>query len=212
MKRRSLLIPLALLASCGGGGAGPGPADLPLVDLEGDSLTSSHIAVPPGRLPVPTVRRINELAADRFLAIDNSQPGARIADALNGSDTMPGDPYAERIKTMPARVVVLRWGGSDAILGTPPDVFERQLRQMVALTREAGPIPLLVEVINHDQYKAQADTFNAINHRVAADMGVDIVLIRDLPWALIDGIHPDQATADLIDARITDQVLRELNL
>ncbi|MFC5498126.1 hypothetical protein ACFPOE_11320 [Caenimonas terrae] len=210
MKRRAVFtLSAALLASCGGGGASAAQ-ELPLVNLEGDSLTSSHIAVPPGRLAVPTVRRINELAADRFLAIDNSQPGARIVDALEGSDTMPGDPYATRVRITPARVAVLRWGGSDAILGTAPDLFGQQLREMVRLTRDAGVAPLLVEVINHDQWKVQADIFNAINHQVATDTSTPIVLIRDLPWALVDRIHPDQATADAIDGRITTKVLELL--
>ena len=139
MKPRCWLCGLlaVLCAGCGGGSpAEPPAAPAPrVIEFYGDSLTFGSIEGPAGtltRLAVPPVRRAQELLGTSALCVDLSLPGATVADALAGVAMMPFGRFAEHVAATPATVLVIRYGGADAIRGTPLADFERDLAAMVA--------------------------------------------------------------------------------
>jgi hypothetical protein len=143
----------ALCAGCGGGEAPepkPPEPNLRVIEFYGDSLTFGSIAGRAGelaRLSVPPVRRAQEMLGEAALAVDYSLPGATAADALAGVAGMPFGPFAGHIATSPAHTLVLRYGGADAVRGTPLADFERDLSALVTLAQSAGKTVLLVGVI-----------------------------------------------------------------
>jgi hypothetical protein len=198
----SFITAMAILAGCGGGG---GDDAQPIVAVSGDSLTSSHVMVAPGRLDVPSVRRLNEYAKGRFFAIDWSQPGATTVHAIEGSPTLPVEAFATLIKSAPIKTVVLRWGGADAVLHVPVEVFRKNLTDMVNMANEAGVRPVLVEVIDLGGGNSAPSTErNLIVHEVAAATGATLVPLRDLACGFIDPVHPGQECVDAHMARLAE--------
>ena len=203
-----------LAAMCAGCGGGETPhADAPrVIEWYGDSLTFGSIAGPGGeltRLPVPPVRRAQELLGSAALCVDLSLPGATVADALAGVAMMPFGAFGQHIKTSAADTVVIRYGGADALRGTPLAAFERDLGALAALARVTGKRVLLVGVIetaSHD-----TDAYDLAVERTADALGLGFVDVRSVPYALpddlADGVHPAQAWSD----RITAAIVRHLN-
>ena len=193
----------ALCAGCGGGA----PAPAQVVEFYGDSLTFGSIEGPAGelaRLSVPPVRRAQELLGDGFLCVDYSLPGATAADALAGVAGMPFGPFAEHVKTTSARLLVIRYGGADAVRGTPLADFERDLGEMVTLAQAAGKTVLLVGVIATTT--GVTDDYDLAVERAADAFGPGFVDVRAVPFALpddlADDVHPAQAWSDRITALI----------
>lgn len=199
----------ALCAGCGGGDA-PAPAPR-VIEWYGDSLTFGSIAGPGGeltRLPVPPVRRAQELLGSAALCVDLSLPGATVADALAGVAMMPFGAFGQHIKTSAADTVVIRYGGADALRGTPLAAFERDLGAMAALARVAGKRVLLVGVI--ETPAADTSAYDLAVERTADALGTGFVDVRAVPvtWPddLADAVHPAQAWSD----RITAAIVRHL--
>ena len=191
----------ALCAGCGGG-------DQPrVIEWYGDSLTFGSIAGPSGeltRLAVPPVRRAQELLGDTALCVDLSLPGATVRDALDGVAMMPFGAFEHHIKASAADTVVLRYGGADALRGTPLAAFERDLGALAALARVAGKRVLLVGVINTPG--GETDAYDLAVERTADALGLGFVDVRSVPFAfpddLADGVHPAQAWSDRLTAAI----------
>ncbi len=211
----------ALLAAlCAGCGGDSQPSPLAprarIIEFYGDSLTFGSIAGPAGeltRLAVPPVRRAQELLGNSALCVDLSLPGATAADALAGVAGMPFGPFAGHIKVSPASTVVLRYGGADAVRGTPLADFERDLGAMVTLAQAAGKTVLLVGVIAFhpvgDVTQAladRADEFDLAVERTADALGTGFVDVRAVPVTfpgdLADPVHPAQAWSDRLTAAI----------
>ncbi len=193
----------ALCAGCGGGA----PAPAQVVEFYGDSLTFGSIEGPAGelaRLSVPPVRRAQELLGAGFLCVDYSLPGATAADALAGVAGMPFGPFAEHVKTTSARLLVIRYGGADALRAVPLADFERDLAAMVALAQAAGKRVLLVGVIA--TATGETDDFDLAVERTADAHGTGFVDVRAVPYTLpddlADAVHPAQAWSDRITAAI----------
>ncbi len=193
----------ALCAGCGGGA----PAPAQVVEFYGDSLTFGSIEGPAGelaRLSVPPVRRAQELLGAGFLCVDYSLPGATAADALAGVAGMPFGPFAEHVKTTSARLLVIRYGGADALRAVPLADFERDLAAMVALAQAAGKRVLLVGVIA--TATGETDDFDLAVERTADAHGTGFVDVRAVPYTLpddlADAVHPAQAWSDRITALI----------
>ena len=210
MKPRCWLC--AMLASlCAGCGGGDAPPALPVVEFYGDSLTFGSIAGPAGeltRLAVPPVRRAQQQLEDAAVCVDLSLPGATVADALAGVAMMPFGRFAEHVAATPATVLVIRYGGADAIRGTPLADFERDLAAMVRLAQAAGKRVLLVGVIATTS--GITDAFDLAVERTADATGAGFVDVRavpvTLPDDLADAVHPAQAWSD----RITAAIVRHL--
>lgn len=212
----------ALCAGCGGGDV-PAPPSAPqtrIVEFYGDSLTFGNIAGPAGelaRLAVPPVRRAQELLGNTALAVDYSLPGATVADALAAVAGMPFGRFAEHVAGTAAQTLVIRYGGADAVRGTPIEDFERDLAAMVAMAQARHKTVLLVgviafhpaEVVTQD-LADRADTFDLAVERVADAHGVGFVDVRAVPFAfpddLADPVHPAQAWSD----RLTAAIVRHL--
>ncbi len=194
----------ALCAGCGGGDAAQAPR---VVEFYGDSLTFGSIAGPSGeltRLAVPPVRRAQELLGGAAMCVDLSLPGATVRDALDGVNMMPFGRFADHVRTTRADTLVIRYGGADAIRGTPLADFERDLTTLVTLAQSAGKTVLLVGVIATPT--GVTDDFDLAVERVADAMGAGFVDVRAVPVSfpgdLADAVHPAQAWSDRITAAI----------
>ena len=202
----------AALCGCGGDGAPAAPA---LIEFYGDSLTFGSINGPAGsltRLDVPPVRRAQELLGSAALCIDLSLPGATVADALAGAAMMPFGRFADHVKTTRASVLVVRYGGADAVRGTPLPDFERDLSAMVNLAQAAGKTVLLVGVIATPG--GATDAYDLAVERTADALAAGFVDVRAVPYALpddlADGVHPAQAWSDRITASIVQHLQTNL--
>gem|GEM_PF-2790407 len=211
MKPRCWLCGLlaVLCAGCGGGSpAEPPAAPAPrVIEFFGDSLTFGSIEGPSGtltRLAVPPVRRAQELLGDAALCVDMSLPGATVGDALAGVAMMPFGRFADHVATTQASVLVIRYGGADAVRGTPLADFERDLGEMVSLAQAAGKTVLLVGVIATTA--GVTDDFDLAVERAADAFGTGFVDVRSVPFTLpadlADDVHPAQAWSDRITALI----------
>ena len=198
----------ALCAGCGGGEA------VPWIEFYGDSLTFGAIEGPPGaitRLAVPPVRRAQQMLGCGAACVDLSLPGATVRDALDGVAMMPFGPFAEHVAATPATVLVIRYGGADAIRGTPLADFERDLAAMVRLAQAAGKRVLLVGVIATTS--GITDAFDLAVERTADAWGTGFVDVRAVPGdpdETADGTHPAQAWSDRITAAIVQHLQTHL--
>ena len=199
----------ALCAGCGGGSPDEPPAaPTPrVIEFYGDSLTFGSIEGPAGtltRLAVPPVRRAQEMLGDAALCVDLSLPGATVADALAGVAMMPFGRFAEHVRTTQASTLVIRYGGADAVRGTPLADFERDLGEMVTLAQAAGKTVLLVGVIA--TITGATDSYDLAVERAADAFGTGFIDVRAVPvtWPddLADDVHPAQAWSDRIAALI----------
>ena len=211
MKPRCWLCGLlaVLCAGCGGGSpADPPAAPTPrVIEFYGDSLTFGSIEGPAGsltRLAVPPVRRAQEMLGDAALCVDLSLPGATVADALAGVAMMPFGAFAQHVSATAASTLVIRYGGADAMRGTPLADFERDLGEMVSLAQAAGKTVLLVGVIATTT--GVTDDYDLAVERAADAFGTGFIDVRAVPvtWPddLADDVHPAQAWSDRITALI----------
>ena len=203
----------ALCAGCGGGDA-PSTSTPRVIEWYGDSLTFGSIAGPSGeltRLAVPPVRRAQELLGSAALCVDLSLPGATVADALAGVAMMPFGAFGQHIKTSAADTVVIRYGGADALRGTPLPDFERDLSAMVNMAQASGKTVLLVGVIATPG--GATDAYDLAVERTADALGAGLVDVRAVPFApedTADGTHPAQAWSDRITASIVQHLQTHL--
>jgi hypothetical protein len=187
-----------------------------VIEWYGDSLTFGSIAGPGGeltRLPVPPVRRAQELLGDTALCVDLSLPGATVADALAGVAMMPFGAFGQHIRASAADTVVIRYGGADAIRGTPLPDFERDLSALVTLAQAAHKRVLLAGVIATTS--GVTDDFDLAVERTADALGVGFVDVRAVPHTLpddlADAVHPAQAWSDRTTAAIVRHLRPLLN-
>jgi hypothetical protein len=127
-----------------------------------------------------------------------SIPGIIAQEALAGGFVWkylgPNKTMANALQSSYAKFVVLRFGTADAIRGVTPTAF-------------AGKTPVLIEPIHQTTGAAAATALRDKVILVGSSMNVQVILVRDLPYVLIDGIHPDQFTSDIMAERIVEQLL-----
>ena len=204
----------AAVCGCGGGGDAPAPAPAPaprVIEFYGDSLTFGSISGADGtltRLAVPPVRRAQELLGAAALCVDLSLPGATVADALAGAAMMPFSAFAQHVSATAASTLVIRYGGADALRGTPLAAFERDLGAMVTQAQAAGKTVLLVGVITLPG--GATDDYDLAVERAADAHGAGFVDVRAVPVTfpddLADPVHPAQAWSDRITAAIVQHL------
>ncbi len=230
--RRSFLAGAAagLLGACGGGAVSQAPAPscprVPaLVSCRGDSLTSGSIAPSPtvgggAYLDVRPVERLQQLLAGAALCIDHGVPAQGVGELVPG--------WASSLRVEPASVLVLRWGGADAIGGTEPDAFEQRLLQITRQALAAGKrvvLPGLIQMARKAEWQdvigmtadvfadraARAAAIDASVRRVAQATGAAWVDIRALRFDgaadIADAVHPAQAYSDRCAQAIAAAVL-----
>jgi len=205
----------AALCGCGGGGDAPAPASAPhVIEFYGDSLTFGSINGPDGtltRLAVPPVRRAQDLLGPAAVCVDLSLPGATVADALAGAAMMPFGAFGAHIQASNAATLVIRYGGADALRGTPLPDFERDLGALVTQAQAAGKSVLLVGVITMPG--GATDDYDLAVERTADAHGAGFVNVRAVPGGpdeTADGTHPAQAWSDRITAAIVQHLQTHL--
>ena len=209
---RALAFSFALLAlslgGCGGGGDARTDAPKPVIEMLGDSLTAATI------LPVPPAQRLRELLHDEYDVQARAVAGATIRQSLTGESN--GDivwrwlPFADQVLADRPSIVLLRWGGSDAVAGTDPEAFRVLLTQAVRDAKKAGTV-YVVGVIRSVPFELPSAATDRINREVAGAEGVPFINLRDLPFDPVtdtaDSLHPSQSYSDRIMKRVAD-VLR----
>jgi hypothetical protein len=196
---RFVLFLVLLLAACGGGT----PADPPQFAFFSDSLLSGDIAVAAGeparKIDVPPLQRIEQLAAGSFTVVGFAVPGTLTAQALA---THPD------FASMPAQALVFRYGGSDVVLGTAGDAFQRDLTTLVQQAVASHKRVVLIGLIHSVNYEARAIEFDGRIRAVALAQGLQFIDTQSLAFAggadLVDGIHPNQDYSDRQAALIVD--------
>lgn len=203
----SLRKTLCKLLGCTSGPAAPVPG-APLVGFYGDSLTAGTIeGVPNNTMPVPPVRRMNELAGGAIFGISYARPGATVALALEGGHAMPYGPWASHVLRAPEHWMVLRFGGADYVVGTPGDTLRPQVTTLVEQSRAAGKQPILVGV---PKLLPGIQGVDDLLRDLAAQMAVPFIELAHVavgPGDQPDGIHPGQALSDRIAAEMVRQLL-----
>lgn len=108
-------------------------------------------------------------------------------------------------------IVIIELGGNDGLRGISIPEMDRNLREIILITRKAGAVPILLGMQMPPNFGKQfADRFEAIYSRIAKDMGVIFVDgflkgvgdVSDLMQP--DAIHPNEK-AQLI---LKDKVLK----
>jgi hypothetical protein len=132
---------------------------------------------------------------------------------LAGVAMMPFGRFAEHVATTPASVLVVRYGGADALRGVPLAEFEQDLAELVRLAQAAHKRVLLAGVIATTS--GVTDDFDLAVERTADALGAGFVDVRAVPYALpddlADGVHPAQAWSDRITAAIVRHLRPLLN-
>jgi len=195
MKLLAVLLSL-LLMSCGGGGtiSESSISSAVSVSVFGDSLTSD------GSLAVTTVQRMQQQLGTGYIVHDYSAPSMRASDALERNPAFPN--YTTHLNS---NIVLILYGGADVIGQTPPEVFEADMRQLIAQAKAAGAQVVLATVINHPKYQEGVSLINTVIRRLATECSCGLVDAYAIPTGgfIADGIHPDQAYSDARAALIT---------
>jgi lysophospholipase L1-like esterase len=192
-------------AGCGGGGDASPDAPRQVIEMLGDSLTEATI------LPVPPAQRLRELLNDRYDVQARAVSGATIRQSLtgeaNGEIVWRWLPFADQARSDRASIIVLRWGGSDAVAGTDPEAFRNLLTQAVRDAKNFGAV-YVVGVIRSVPFALPSATTDRINREVAATEGVPFIDLRDLPFDqatdTADSVHPSQGYSDRIMSRVAE--------
>lgn len=205
---RFILFLAALLTACGGGGAGE-PVQ-PVITMYGDSLTSG-----PSLAEKPAAR-LNELLGGRYSVQARAVAGATISQSLdahpNGAIVWQWLPFTEQLRQDHPSIILLRWGGSDAVAATDPQSFRASLTQATRQAKAAGTV-YLIGVISTALFVEASAITDRINQEVAAAEGVTYINLRDLPFnaaqdILPGDVHPTQGYSDRIMARVAEQLCK----
>jgi hypothetical protein len=169
------------------------------VAVYGDSIASGQLATEPGEpvryLPVRPAQRLQQLLAGRAVVLERAQAGATVAGAL---PTLPAQLAADR-----PDIVVLRFGGADAVLGTPVDAFAADLARLAAAAVAQGARVLVVGLPHHPDHESALAGLNSAARAIAAGARIPFADTFALPAGdLADGVHPSQEYSDTLTAAI----------
>ena len=102
-------------------------------------------------------------------------------------------------------VVLIELGGNDGLRGLPLDVTRGNLQQMIDLSRAAGAVVILCEILIPPNYgPAYTQRFTGLFHELAGQEGVTLLpfiladVALDPALMLDDGIHPNAAAQPVI--------------
>lgn len=217
------LVCLFLLTACGGGGRFEAPngntpsqptvpsthSNRVVVSLYGDSLTVGAIAIK-GLLDVPPTERLQEILGEAFRVELRGTSGAVARQAVLGDfPRWLWAPFQQQIALDGTNVAVIRFGGADAILGTEPEAFRKQLTMLAQQAKAAHAKVLIVGVIPSPTFVQGTALMDTINREVAKDQEVAYINLRDLDFdpvkdiAAGDAVHPSQAFSDRIVNKIS---------
>ena len=220
--RRLVLVVLAvaLLGGCGGGGSSGAPSRWALVYTAiGASDAVGIGAVPLSNGYVPTLSRTMSAAGFATTLNNLGISGARVGDMVDEElpDALASDPD----------VVTVWTGANDLIGGDDPDAFALALRGLLGqlvdgtdATVYVGNLPDLTQAplfrdgSDPDVTQARVDAYNARIAQAVADTGCVLVLLstveltEDLTW--IDGFHPSNEGHALLADVFWEEIATDL--
>ncbi|GAB6259783.1 multifunctional acyl-CoA thioesterase I/protease I/lysophospholipase L1 [Photobacterium sp. R1] len=109
--------------------------------------------------------------------------------------------------------VIIELGANDGLRGFPPAAIEKNLRAMIALIKDSGGEPLLMQIRIPPNYgKRYTSQFEAIYVRLSKDYSLPLlpffleqVILRD-HWMMDDGLHPKAAAQPWIAQYMTNAI------
>jgi acyl-CoA thioesterase-1 len=182
------------------------PEDAPTVLFLGDSIGAGLHLAEHQAFPAVLQRRLVERGLP-FELVNASESGRTTA---GGVAALPWS-----LRTEPD-LVVIELGGNDGLRGVDPAVTEANLRELVATARDAGARVLLLGVRLPPNYGANADAFDAIYPRVAAELDVPYVPFfmegvgGEPGMNLPDGLHPTAAGHERLADNVEDALAAAL--
>lgn len=196
-----------------------------LFSMWGDSVAAGTFSPSPTSTercyldPIPTLR-VHHATGGRWIGIDRSLPGVGLMQQRPG--------WWESLKSdAQSQVVVMRFGGCDALGEVDVDEFEETLWSAAHHPGMLGKAVILVGVIDmarrpewqdpigmteevFESKRDRADRFDHAVWRVAKGGGFPFVDVRALPFLppfdIADAVHPAQAYSD----RCADAIARAL--
>ncbi len=134
---------------------------------------------------------------------DKWQSQAEGIQVINGS--ISGDTAAQGLARLPAlltlykpRWVVIELGGNDGLRGFPPPAIEQDLSNAIALVKQAGGQPLLMQIRLPPNYgQRYTQSFSAIYPALSQRYGVPLLpffmeqIYLKPQWMQDDAIHPN---------------------
>lgn len=151
--------------------------------------------------------------------LTRERPGVAVVNASISGETTSGG--RTRVADLMARhrpsVVIVELGGNDALRGFDLALTERNLREIVALSRQAGARPLLVGVQVPPNYgRAYTERFAGVFRDVARAEKVPLVpfllegFAERLDHFQADRIHPNEIAQPRMLENVWPAVLRLL--
>lgn len=185
-------------------------SDVWLIVAMGDSLTAGYNLPPDASFPVQLQTLLNSdgervKVMNAGVSGDTSSGGrARLEWMLSGLTQTPD-------------LVVLEFGGNDALRGIEPSITKQNIGAMLQMLKHRGIPTLLVGMrAPPNMGRAYEGEFNSIFPELAAEHDVPlypffldgVALQPDLKLA--DGIHPNRDGVGVIVERISEAVLKAL--
>ncbi len=175
------------------------PSDAPVVVYLGNSLAAGLGLPEDEAFPA----QLDRLLRERGVVVRTVNAG------VSGDTTAGGLSRLEWLLQLAPDVVVLELGANDALRGLPPEITENNLREIVALTLEAGAEVLLAGMKVPPNYGASySRRFEEIYPRLAGEFELAF-----LPF-LLEGVagHPELNQSDGIHPNARGQKLVAENL
>ncbi|RYF80354.1 MAG: SGNH/GDSL hydrolase family protein [Comamonadaceae bacterium] len=228
-----LVLLLPLLGGCGGGGAGPGavpiiptpaPAEQPKparavpVALLGNSLLAGYIDGDVRALPVERIQQ----QLGRPIVVENlSISGTAARQFIEGVAPLDGVPYARWVAGTNAELIVIRYGGIEALYDPTHafmSTFAADMEMMVDQAREhgrqvvlVGCVPIPENETANGAFQARYAAADATLREISARKGVPFIDLSGVPVhadEMHDAIHPGKVyqdrASDVIAARLAE--------
>lgn len=205
----AISLAITVLTACGGGGL---VQSVNKALIFGDSITAN--GNPPSGNLIGTLAGIPiENLATGSEVVQNAITGEPVRTADGGVFPLKYTTFAEKIKTTDANIIILRYGGGDALLSTPPETFFSQISTLLNICSDYNKKVLLVGVsgisgiYQHTEAAKLAEANNSILKLTATARRIPFVNVRDLSYTnedFVDGLHPTQEYSDRMAAYIAD--------
>jgi acyl-CoA thioesterase-1 len=146
-----------------------------------------------------------------LLASTLAKNGHQVVNAgISGDTTAGGLVRLPRLieKNRP-NIVIIELGGNDGLRGISLSEMDRNLREIVLISRKAGAVPVLLGMQMPPNYGKQfSERFEGSYSRIAKDLSVVFVEeflkgVGDVPVLMqADGIHPNASAQVILEEKV----------
>jgi acyl-CoA thioesterase-1 len=162
--------------------------------------------------------------AEGWVALLNgplAQSGYQVVNAGISGDTTAGglNRLPRLIEKHSPDIVIIELGGNDGLRGISIAEMDRNLREIVMVSRKAGAVPVLLGMQMPPNFGKQfAERFETTYSRIARDLSVVFVAgflkgVGDVPELMQpDAIHPNATAQALLEKKVLDAVTPLLKL